>query len=96
MKEETKRKIVRGILSSYYNTKGFLFYLVYLSHPLFVGRTFYSKPMKKDYQLKKGLHFMAQYEKNFMGFFTYNRKEIVLTFKDLGLYNLKLQKKYGK
>lgn len=39
---------------------------------------------------------MAQYEKNFMGFFTYNRKEIVLTFKDLGMYNLKLEKKNGK
>lgn len=93
MKEETRHKIVRYILTLYFNVKGFLFYLVYLSHPLFVGRMFYSKPMKKSYQLKKGLHFMAQYEKNFMGGFTYNRKEIVLTFKDLGLYSLKLVKK---
>lgn len=85
-----KRKIVRNILTAYFNTKGFFFYLVYLWHPYLNRRLFYSKALGKTFMHTSGLKFMSTYAMSGIGYESYTQKEIKLTFKDLGLYKLKL------
>ena len=93
-----KKKIVRGILTAYFNTCGFLYYIVYLCHPRFNNRVFYSPTMHKYYlHVNKNL-FMSNYTTNSCsGVYSFTSRPVTLTYKDLGLYKLKVQKKnYGK
>ena len=90
---EQKRKIVRTILTCYYNTKGFLFYVMYLHHSRYDYRVFYSPTMHKYYKHISKLTFMSDYSRSDVGIFSFTSKPVTLTYKDLGLYKLKLIKK---
>ena len=96
--EDVKKKIVRGILTAYFNTIGFLFYVVYLWHPWFNKRVFYSPTMHKYYLHVKKNMFMSNYADNSMiGVYSFVSRPVKFTYKDLGLYKLKIQKKnYGE
>ena len=92
MTNEQKRKIVRTILTYYYNTKGFLFYIIYLWHSKYNYRTFYSPTMHKYYNHINKRTFISDYTVAGVGFQTFTSRPVILTYKDLGLYNLKLKK----
>lgn len=93
MTNEQKRKIVRAILTCYYNTKGFLFYVMYLCHSRYNYRVFYSPTMHKYYKHISKLTFMSDYSSSDIGVFSFTSRPVTLTYKDLGLYKLKLIKK---
>ena len=89
---EQKRKIVRAILTGYYNTKGFLFYVTYLWHSKYNYCVFYSPTMHKYYKHISKLTFMSDYSSSDIGVFSFTSRPVTLTYKDLGLYNLRLKK----
>ena len=93
MTSEQKRKIVRTILTCYYNTKGFLFYVKYLRNSRYNYCVFYSPTMHKYYKHISKLTFMSDYSRSDVGVFLFTSKPVTLTYKDLGLYKLKLIKK---
>ncbi len=92
MVNEQKRRMVRAILTCYYNIKGFLFYVVYLWHPYYNYRAFYSPTMHKYYKHVGKLTFMSDYSSSDIGVFSFTSRPVTLTYKDLGMYNLKLKK----
>lgn len=92
MTNEQKRKIVREILTSYYTTKGFLFYIVYLWSSRYNYRVFYSPTMHKHYKHINKFVFISDYTCSSIGITSFTSKPVTLTYKDLGLYKLKLIK----
>lgn len=86
-------KIARYILIVYYTITGFFFYLKYLSHKRFNGKLFYSSTLGKCFRLKYGRTFVTNYAVRYLNFETFTSKEVNLTFRDLGLYKLKLKEK---
>jgi hypothetical protein len=92
MTNEQKRRMVRAILTCYYNIKGFLFYTMYLWHSKYNYCVFYSPTMHKYYKHIKKLTFMSDYSSSGIGFLSFTSRVITLTYKDLGMYNLELKK----
>lgn len=89
---EQKRKIVRTILTWYYTTKGFLFYIVYLWHSRYNYRVFYSPTMHKYYKHINKFVFMSDYTCSSIGITSFTSTVVTLKYLDLGLYKLKIIK----
>jgi len=85
-------KLVRYILIIYYNIRGFFFYLRYLCHSKYEGYLFYSRSTGKYFRLKHKRTFFINYECRYLNFEVYNVSliEDTFSFRDLGLYKLKL------
>lgn len=92
MTNEQKRKIVKGILTWYYTTKGFLFYIVYLWSSSYNYRVFYSPTMHKYYKHINKFVFISDYTCSSIGITSFTSTVVTLRYLDLGLYKLKLIK----
>ena len=84
------QKFVRYLLIIYYTTSGFFFYLRYLSTSKYNGKLFHSTTLNKTFRLKYGRTFVTNYVATCLNFECFTNKEVTLTFRDLGLYKLKL------